>query len=177
MHHRLHDRGSLSGEISVLGVSVQRKGLCPGGSLSGGLCPGKVVSVQVQGGLCPGKGVSVQEGVSFQGASVWGSLSRGLCPGRSLSRERSLSRRSLSRERSLSMRSLSRGVSVQEGVPVRGVSVRESSHMVTSGWYASYWNAFLFLYSDFLAFMFVMSLRVHEQTRHKYTHICTNLIF
>ena len=44
-------RGTLSRWVSVQG------GLCPGGSLSGGLCPG---------GLCPGgslsRGISVQEG-------------------------------------------------------------------------------------------------------------------
>ena len=38
--------------------------------------------------------------------------------------------------------SLSRGTSVWE-VSVREVSVRETPHTVTSGRYASYWNAFL----------------------------------
>ena len=77
------------------------------------------------GALCPSmhdrlhdQGVSVQRGVSVQ---EWRSLSRG---------------------------SLSRGISVQ-GVSVqRGVSVRETlpdTRVVTSGRYASYWNALLFL--------------------------------
>ena len=76
------------------------------------------------------------------GGSLSGGISvqEGLCPGGVSVRE-----------------SLSRGVSVW-GVSVsvqgdlcpggslsRGVSVRETPCMVTSGWYASYWNAFLFV--------------------------------
>ena len=100
-----------------LGVSIQgvsfQGGLCPGGS------PSRVVSVQ--GGLCPGE--------------------RGLCPG------------------GLCLGGLCLGVSVQGGLPdrglclvglclggslSRGLSVRETlRHMVMSGRYASYWNAFL----------------------------------
>ena len=77
------------------GGSLSR-GLCPGGgvflwwSLSGGLCLG----ASVQGGLCPGGlcvGVSVQGclcpggSLSMVGLCPWGSLSGGLCPGGSLS--------------------------------------------------------------------------------------------
>ena len=86
--HSVHrGRGSLSQHAPQVtwprGVSVWGGVLCPGGSLSGGVCP---------------EGVSRGPG--------------GLCP---------------------------------EGVSVRGVSVRETPRTVTSGWYASYWNAFLFL--------------------------------
>ena len=92
IHHRSHDQG----------------GLCPGVSLSEGLCPG---------GLCLG-------GLCSEGSLSGGSLSRG----------------SLSRE------SLSGGVSVRG----RGLCYGHPStpdrdpHTVTSGWYAFYWNAFLF---------------------------------
>ena len=55
-----------------------------------------------------------------QGGLCWGGLCpRGVCPG-----------------------GWSRGVSVHPGVSLCGVSVRETPHTVTSGWYASYWNAF-----------------------------------
>ena len=134
MHHRSHNQGAVcpGGSVQV-GVSVQ-------GSLSGGLCPGgslsKGVSVQ---------GVSVQ-GVSAQGQSLpGGSLSGYPCPGGSLSRG-SLSGESLSRVVSVQGVSKSgppsRGVSVWVGL-CWAVSVRETSHTVTSGLYASYWNAFL----------------------------------
>ena len=79
---------------------------------------------------------------------------RGLCPGGSLSRGFSV-QGGLCPGESLSGGSLSRRVSVQ-GVSVKGISVQGSlsripppqteapSHTVTSGWFASYWNAFLF---------------------------------
>ena len=96
MHHRSHDRGSLSRVFSVQGV------LCPGGSLSKeslsrvfsvwGSLSGRSLSmgvsvqgVSVYGGFCPGWYLS--KGGSLSGwGSVWG-----LCPGGSLSREMSLS--------------------------------------------------------------------------------------
>ena len=102
--------------------------LCPGVSVWGGPCPG---------GLCPGRSlsrwVSVQgslsRGVSVQGSLCpRGSLSRGLCPW---------------------------GVSVLGGLclgglcPWGGLCHGDHHHTITSGWYASYWNAFLF-YSYFL---------------------------
>ena len=94
----------------------------------GGLSPSMHHSSHDQGGLCP-------VGVSLQG---------GLCPvgGGSLSR-------GVSVQGSLSKGSLFGGVSVWGvsvwGVSVQGVSVRETPCMLTSGQYASYWNAFLFL--------------------------------
>ena len=81
------------------------------------------------------QGVSFQ-GVSFQEVSVQG----GLCPGGFLSRG-SLSRGSLSG-------GLCLGVSVLRGLCL-GISGTETPQqrsplrMVTSGWYASYWNGFL----------------------------------
>ena len=71
-------------------LSVQRGGLCPGGSLSKvGLCPGGSLGggSLSGGGLCPGEGVSVQGGLSGGGLCPGGSLSRGgdLCPAGSLS--------------------------------------------------------------------------------------------
>ena len=85
------------------------------------VCPQGRVFVSVQVGLHPG-GVSVQEGFC-----LGGSLSRGSL---------------------FSKGSLSTGLSVQ-GVSVQvdtcpGVFVRETPHMVTSGWYTSYWNALLY---------------------------------
>ena len=62
-----------------MGLSVHW-GLCPGGSLSGGM------GISAQGGLCP-------DGLCPDGLCPWGSLSMG---GGSLSK-RSLSRGSLSR--------------------------------------------------------------------------------
>ena len=77
--------------------------------------------VSVQGGLCLGGSLSRE--VSFQGVSVLGvSVQGGLCPGGSMSR----------------------GVSVWREVSVR-------PHTVTSGRYASYWNAFLFPLPLFLS--------------------------
>ena len=47
------------------------------------------------------------------------------------------------------------GVSVQgvtvQGVSVKGVSVRETPHIVKSGGYISYWNAFLFCINSIFA--------------------------
>ena len=106
-------------------------GLCPAGGL--GLYPGGSLSRRgsVQGVLCPGGlclGFSVQGGLSVQGGSLsGGSLCRqgGLCTGRG----------SLSRQG---------GLCPGRGVSVQGVSVGETPHTLTSGRYASYWNAFLF---------------------------------
>ena len=69
-------------------------------------------------------------------ACTTGHITRGggLCPGGVLSRAGPCPGGSLSRRGSLSGGSLS-----------RGVSVRETPHTVASGWYASYWNAFLFI--------------------------------
>ena len=50
--------------------------------------------------------------------------------------------------------SLSRGVSVQVGSMSGGVSVRETHYTVMCERYASYWNAFLFLFC-FLVFLSV----------------------
>ena len=92
-------------------------------------------SVHRRGGLCP----SMHHRSHVWGVSVWGSLSRvGLCPG-----------------------VLCLGGSLSRGVSVQGLSVwgsvsrgclypgRPYGHrpppMVTSGWYTSYWNAFLLL--------------------------------
>ena len=100
------------------GVSLLR-GLCPGGSLSGGSLSRHA---SVQGGLYPGgilcPGVSLSRGVSVQVC---------LCPG-GLCLGGSLSRGSLSRRESFSRGSLS-------GRP-------PPPNMVKSGRYASYWNAF-----------------------------------
>ena len=79
--------------------------------------------VSVPGGLCPGGEVSVQGD---------------LCPGGSLSGG------SLSRRRSLSGGSLSRGVSVKE-------TPRQRHPLIcVSGWYTSYWNAFLYYSCTYL---------------------------
>ena len=96
-------------------------GLCPGRSLSRGVplqgegVSLRGISVSVQRLSVLGGLCPVQRGVSLQGVSVGGG---GLCPGGSLFGGRG---------------SLSRGVSVQGDLPT-----------VTSGRYASYWNAFLF---------------------------------
>ena len=108
--HSVHRGISVQGGLCP-GVSVQRGGLCPGGSLSGGLCPGGSLSrgslsgaVSVWRGLCPGG--SLSRGVLCLGISV----QRGsLCPGGSLSRWFSV-RGGLCLEGSLS-----RGISVQGG--------------------------------------------------------------
>ena len=89
-----------------------------GSLFRGGFCPGGLYP----GGLCPGGPLS--RGVSIQG--------KGLYPGEG----------SLSRER-VSVQG--KGLCPGEGSLSRGVSVRETPHTVTCGWYASYWNAFLFL--------------------------------
>ena len=92
---------------------------CTTGHMTRGFCPW---------GFCP-------EGGLCRGGLCLGDLCPGgLCPGGSLSS--------------------GRGVSVQGGgwcprglclgVSVQGVSVRETPYTVTSGRYASYWNAFLF---------------------------------
>ena len=116
----------------------------PGGLCSGGLSLG----VSVQGSLCPGG--SLSRWSLSRGVSVWGSLSRGslsgglcqwdLCPG------------------GLCMGSLCLGclclgfsvweVSVQRGLCLVGSLLgRPPPHcMVATGWYTSYWNAFLFMY-------------------------------
>ena len=74
--------------------------------------------VSVQGGICPGG--SLSRGISVREGLCPG----GLCPGGSLSRE----------------------VSVQEGLcPERPPGQRSLPRLVTCGWYASYWNAFLFV--------------------------------
>ena len=90
--------------------------LCPGGSLSRGVCRG----------VCPG-------GVSIRGVSVQGGLSGGVCPGGSLSGG------------SLSRRFPVQGVSVQVGLCLgaRSRSWRPAC-TVMRGQNASYWNVFLF---------------------------------
>ena len=98
-----------------------------------------------------GKGVSVQGGVPvLEGLYPGGSLSRGggLCPGGSLSREGPLSKGgSMSRGRGSLSRG--RGVSVREGLcpggslSKGGLCQGAPPNMVTCGWYASYWNAFV----------------------------------
>ena len=105
--------------------SHDQGGLCPGGvSLSGGLCPR---GVSVQGGSLSKGGISVQRGLCLgglcpgglclRGVSVWGgSLFGGSLSGGSLSRGR---------------------------VSVREIPRTETPRTVTSGRYASYWNAFL----------------------------------
>ena len=85
--------------------------------------------VSVQGGSLS-RVVSIQGGVSVWGVSVQG----GLCPGGSLSRG-----------------SLSRGV-CQGDPPDRA----PPPHTVTSGRYASYWNAFLFIINNSF-FLFVLN--------------------
>ena len=107
-------------------------GLCPGGSLSRGV---SVPGGSLSRGLCP-RGVSVQEGLCPGGSLSRGSLSRGslsgvLCPEGGICPRGGLCP--------------GRGVYLQAGGSLsRGVSVRETPHTVTSGRYASYWNAFLF---------------------------------
>ena len=97
----------------------------------GGLCPSMHYRSHDQGGLCLG-------GSLYKGVSVWGiSVQGGLCPGGSLSRGGSV------QGGLCPGGALSRGVSVQGVSLSRGVSVRETPRTVTSGWYASYWNAFL----------------------------------
>ena len=111
--------------------------ICPGGSLSRGLCPGD---------LCPGGSLSrgsLSRGLSVQGVSVQGALCPGgLCPGWSLlCRGVSVREVSVHRVSALSGgRSLSRvGLCTVEG----SLRVRHP-RTVTFGLYASYWNTFLF---------------------------------
>ena len=122
---------SLSRGVSLQwGVSVCRGSLSGGEFLSRGLCPG---------GFCP-RGLS-PEGVSVQGG---GHLSRGV-----FSRGVFVQRASLSGDVSVWGGSLSRAVSVQRMggwvvFSVWGGSLSgRPPHMVKSGRYASYWNAFL----------------------------------
>ena len=93
--------------------------------LPGSLCPEESLSwgVSVLGGLCPGGSLSWV-------VSVLG----GLCPG-------SLSRGALSRQVSVQGGSCPGGLCL--GIPVRETPQTETHHTVKSGWYASYWNAFL----------------------------------
>ena len=104
MHHRSHDRGSLS-----RGVSVQRRGLCPEErSLSRG-----EISVQRRD-LCPGGSLS-------RGSLSRESLSGGLCL--RVSVWRSLSRGSLSGGRFLPV-----GVFVWGGLCLGGLCQGDSPH-------------------------------------------------
>ena len=85
--------------------------------------------------VCPQGGVlvCVQGGLHLGGLCPGGSMLGGVCVQEVLCRGGSVSRGSVSS-----------GVCVQGGLCPGGVSVRESPHTVTSGQYASYWNAFLF---------------------------------
>ena len=113
-------------QVSVCAREGGGLGLCPGGLCLGGLFPGEV---SVPGGLCPTGGVGgLCPEVSVQGVLCPGDLCLGgLCPtGGSLSK---------------------RGLSVQRGL------CHGDPRAVTSGRYASYWNAFLFTYLAFLSLM------------------------
>ena len=137
--------GGLCLGVSVWGFSVWgslSEGLCPEGSLSrgslsrgslsrglslsGGLCPGGLCTgVSVQRSLCPGG--SLSKGVSVWGSLSGGSLSGGLCTG------------------VLCPGCFCLWVSVQGGFLLgRPPRTETPPHMVTSGRYTSYWNAFLF---------------------------------
>ena len=97
--------------------------LCPGVSFQGGLCPGRSLS----GGLCFLRCSSVHGGLGLcLGVSVRGSLSRG----------------SLSRE--VSVQGVSIWGSLSKGGFCPGGLCQGDPRTVTSGRYASYWNAFLF---------------------------------
>ena len=128
------------------GVACVQRGLCPGRSLNrefsvqGGLCPREGGLCPGIGNLCPGEGVSVQE------ISVWGSLSRGLCPGVCVQ-----GGLCPGASGSLSMGSIS-----------GGLSHRDSSITVMCGWYASYWNAFLFKLSFQIGFQENSSVLLHQ---------------
>ena len=109
-------------------LSVQG-GLCPVGLCLKELCPG-------EGGLCPGESLSrgslsrgsLSKGVSVQGVSLFRGVSvqrRGLCPG------------GLCPQGPLSSGSLFKG-------SLSGVFCQGDPNTVTCGWYASYWNVFLF---------------------------------
>ena len=125
LFRRFSVKGSLSRKVSVWGD------LCPGG---GGLYVGESLSMGVSVQMVPVQGVSegslskvgsLSRGVSVQGVSVQGSL-RGLCP-----------------QRVLCWGGLCQGVSIQGGL------CHGNPRTVTSGWYASHWNAFLFVLYDF----------------------------
>ena len=117
------------------GVSVQ-EGLCLGGSVWGGLCPGvSVQGVSVQGSLSRG---SLSRG-SLSGVSVQGSLSRG-----------SLSRGGLYPVGSLSRVSLSRG-SLSGEICIRGVSIREIPHRETGCTHPTGMHSCYFLYSQIMS--------------------------
>ena len=128
---------SLSGDVSVQGVSVQGgQGPCPGSRrvfVQGGLCSGvSVQGVSVQGrSLSMGylsRGISVLGGLCPGGLCPRGSLSRGSLPWKSLFRgvfvQQGLCPGSLCPERSLSLGSLSEGlclwVSLSGDVSVQG---------------------------------------------------------
>ena len=87
--------------------------------LGGGVCPG-------WGALCP------MDGLCSGGSLSGGSLLEDLCPG------------GLCPGGLCPGGSLSRGVSVL-GVSVLGGLCHGDPRMVTSGWYASYWNAFVLI--------------------------------
>ena len=122
-------------------------------SLSGSVCP--------EGSLCVGVSVKVLRGSLSRGSLSRGCLSRGCLSRGSLSRgvsvQGSLSRR-VSVQGGLSLGGLSLGVSCSGGFypgglcpgglsPGESLSERppdRDPHTVTSAWYASYWNEFLF---------------------------------
>ena len=96
---------------------------------------GKVMFLHLSVILFTGEGSLSRWGVSVQGS---------LCPG-GLCLGGSLSGKSLSREGGLCPWGLCLGVSVQGGLCLEGgLCQGDPPHMVTSGQYASYWNAFLF---------------------------------
>ena len=113
----------------ILGTMITARRRTQGNFVQGGLCLGGLC----RGGLCP------------RGFCPRGLCPRGLCPRVSLSKgslsKGSLSKGSLSKG-SLSKGSLSGKVSVQEG----GLCHRHSQVRWKSGWHASYWNAFLFIF-------------------------------
>ena len=119
----------VQGGVSVRGVFVQ----------GGGLCPGRVVSVQGgwylfrEGGLCPGKGVSVEERGSLSMEGWYLSMEGwylfrevGLRPGKGVSVQ---GRGPLPRE-GVSVQGrvyLSRGGSLSKGVSVQGCNIEHQS--------------------------------------------------
>ena len=88
------------------------------------------------------RGASVHEGVSVHGGGGV-SVQRGLCQGVCVHEGGLCPEGSLSGE-SLSRRGVGPGVSLSRRVSVRGGSLSSiPPRTVTSGQYASYWNAFL----------------------------------